>query len=131
MSTKRPIPIVRTGAAAIAVLFGIMTLFAGGRVLLGSDPGYVVFRPLLLYNTLMGLAYIAAGLAIWRSPVKGRDAAGAIALLNLLVLVGIGLAYRSGSAVAPDSLRAMTLRTVVWIGLFLIVRRVTTPEGIR
>lgn len=33
--------------AFIAILFGIATIFAGGRVLLGADPGYVVFRPLL------------------------------------------------------------------------------------
>ena len=30
---------IRILATAIAVLFGIATLFAGGRVLLGSDPG--------------------------------------------------------------------------------------------
>ena len=75
--------------AAVAVLFGVATLFAGGRVLLGSDPGYEVFRPLLIYNTAMGLAYLAAGIAVWRSVNAGRNAAGAIFLLNLLVLVGI------------------------------------------
>ena len=105
--------------AAIAVLFGLVTLFAGGRVLLGSDPGYAVFRPLLIYNTAMGVAYLAAGVTVWRSAKAGRVTAGAIFLLNLLVLVGIVVAYRSGGAVAVDSLRAMTLRTVVWLVLFL------------
>ena len=105
--------------AAVAVLFGAATLLAGGRVLLGSDPGYEVFRPLLIYNTAMGLAYLAAGIAVWRSVNAGRNAAGAIFLLNLLVLVGILVTYRSGGAVAVDSLRAMTLRTVVWLVLFL------------
>lgn len=105
---------------AIAVLFGIATLFAGGRVLLGFDPGYVVFRPLLVYNTTMGAAYVAAGVIIGRSVIRGRSAAGAIFLLNLLVLVGIILVYRSGGAVAVDSLRAMTLRTAVWLALFLV-----------
>ena len=106
-------------AAVIAALFGIATLFAGGRVLLGSDPGYEVFRPLLVYNTAMGVAYLAAGIAIWRSVNAGRYAAGVIFLLNLLVLVGIVVIYGSGGGVAVDSLRAMTLRTVVWLALFI------------
>ena len=107
-------------AAAIAGLFGVATLFAGGRVLLGSDPGYVVFQPLLIYNTIMGVAYLAAGITIWRSLILGKYAAGAIFSLNTLVLLGIILVYRSGGAVAMDSLGAMTLRTVVWLVLFLV-----------
>ena len=46
-------------------MFGVATLFAGSRVLLGSDPGYEVFRPLLIYNTAMGAAYLAAGITVW------------------------------------------------------------------
>ena len=121
MTTPRTVRIVRILAAGIAVLFGVATLFAGSRVLLGSDPGYEVFRPLLVYNTAMGVAYLAAGIAIWRGVNAGRYAAGVIFLLNLLVLVGIVVIYRSGGAVAVDSLRAMTLRTVVWLALFIAV----------
>jgi hypothetical protein len=113
--------IVQILAAAVAVLFGVATLFAGGRVLLGSDPGYEVFRPLLVYNTAMGVAYLAAGITVWRNVNAGRYAAGAIFLLNLLALVGILMVYRSGGTVAVDSLRAMTLRTVVWLVLFVAV----------
>ncbi len=113
--------IVQVSAAAVAVLFGIATLFAGGRVLLGSDPGYVVFRPLLIYNTAMGAAYLAAGVAIWRGIDAGRYTAGAIFLLNLLVLAGILVVHHGGGAVAVDSLRAMTFRTVVWLILFVVV----------
>ncbi len=119
MTALRAARAVQVLAAVIALLFGIATLFAGGRVLLGSDPGYVVFRPLLIYNTTMGVAYLAAGVTIWLSSIRGRYAAGAILLLNIIVLVGITLAYRSGAAVAVDSLRAMTVRTVVWLALFL------------
>ncbi len=121
MTTPRTVRIVRILAAGIAVLFGVATLFAGSRVLLGSDPGYEVFRPLLVYNTAMGVAYLAAGIAIWRSVNAGRYAAGVIFLLNLLVLVGIVVIYGSGGGVAVDSLRAMTLRTVVWLALFITV----------
>ena len=121
MTAPRTARIVRILAAGIAVLFGVATIFAGSRVLLGSDPGYEVFRPLLVYNTAMGVAYLAAGIAIWRSVNAGRYAAGVIFLLNLLVLVGIVVIYGSGGGVAVDSLRAMTLRTVVWLSLFIAV----------
>ena len=110
----------RTVAVAVAVLFGIATVIAGGRVLLGSDPGYVVFRPLLFYNTVMGLTYIVGGIMIARNLLRGRNAAGLIFVLNLLVLVSIVVAYRQGGSVAVDSLRAMSLRTVVWLLLFAV-----------
>jgi hypothetical protein len=105
MTAHVTIRMVRTTVAAGAVLFGVVTLLAGGRVLLGSDPGYVVFRPLLIYNTAMGLAYLAAGVTVWRNVNAGRNAAGAIFLLNLLVLVGILLLYRSSEVVAVDEER--------------------------
>ena len=120
MRASRSARVMQLLAAAIAGLFGVATLFAGGRVLLGSDPGYVVFRPLLIYNTIMGMAYLAAGITLWRSLTLGKYAAGAVFLLNILVLLGIILVYRNGGAVAVDSLRAMTLRTVMWLVLFLV-----------
>ena len=54
-----------------------------------------------------------------RSLGRGRFAAAAIFVLNLLVLGVIGYLYSAGSAVAIDSIRAMTFRTGVWLVLFL------------
>lgn len=109
---------VQRGLAVIGILFGILTIVAGTRVLTGRDPGYVVFFPLLVYNTVMGFAYIGAGAVAWRSLPRGRNTAAAIFVLNLLVLAAIWILYSSGAAVAVDSLRAMTLRTGVWFVLF-------------
>lgn len=106
-------------AAVVACVFGIATIMAGARVLTGADPGYLVFRPLLIYNTLMGVVYVAAGVAMWLSVQWGRSAAAAVFFLNLLVLVAIIALYRSGDAVAVDSVRAMSFRTVVWLALVL------------
>lgn len=113
------IPVVRFVVSTVAVLFGIATLAAGGRVLLGADPGYVVFLPLLAYNTVMGVAYIAAGVAVWRNPSAGKSAAAGILALNVLVLGATLIASRSGATIANDSVRAMILRTVVWLALFV------------
>lgn len=105
--------------ALAAAVFGLLTIIAGARVLVGFPPGYVVFRPLLIYNTAMGVAYVAAGVIAWRSVERGKYAALAIFVLNLLVLGTIGYLYKEGSSVAIESVRAMTFRTVVWLLLFL------------
>jgi hypothetical protein len=124
---RKPAPwrSLRTLLAAVAIGFGLLTLVAGARVLGGADPGYVVFRPLLLFNTAMGAAYVAAGIAMLRSAAWGTRAAGAIFALNLLALATV-LAHHSSSsgAVAAESLGAMTLRTVVWLALFVGMGRV-------
>ena len=111
--------VVQRIMAAVAILFGIVTLIAGSRVLTGSDPGYRVFQPLLIYNTLMGVAYIAGGILILRNLPWGKKVAAAIFTLNLLVLGGIVFLYTSTDWVAVDSLRAMSLRTGVWLALLL------------
>lgn len=117
--TNRTSRIVLAIVAALAILFGALTVIAGGRVLLGADPGYEAFRPLLVYNTIMGLVYIAAGLIAWRSLPAGRNAAAVVLFLNLAVLLGIFLLHSTGSAIAVESLRAMTLRSAVWLALFI------------
>ena len=104
--------------AFVAVVFGLVTIVSGSRVLLGADPGYIVFRPLLLFNTAMGLIYVGAGVAAWRNVARGRTMAGAIFALNLVVLAATATLYSSGDSVAIESVRAMTLRTVVWLALF-------------
>jgi hypothetical protein len=109
-------------AAVVAVLFGLATLMAGGRVLAGySDPGYVVYQPLLIYNTAMGIAYVAAGALVWYDLQRGKYAALAIFILNLAVLADVVFLYTTGGDIAVESVRAMVLRTSVWLGLFLVL----------
>jgi hypothetical protein len=120
--------VFRVLLAAVAIGFGLLTLVAGARVLGGADPGYVVFRPLLLFNTAMGAAYVAAGVAMLRSATWGKRAAGAIFALNLLALATVLALYASGTnAVATASLGAMTLRTAVWLALFVGLNRIMRP----
>ena len=110
---------IQSAVATAAALFGLATIAAGARVLTGADPGYVVFRPLLLFNTAMGFAYVGAGVVAWRDLTRGRFAAAVIFGLNLCVLGAVGYLYPTGGAVAVDSLRAMTLRTGIWLALWL------------
>ena len=110
--------ITRNILVAVAVLFGLLTIFAGTRVLLGSNPGYIVFRPLLIFNVVMGIVYVAAGIIAWRNIKQGMYVAATIFVLNLIVLTAIFFLYTEGNSIAVDSLRAMSLRTVVWFVLF-------------
>ena len=110
--------IIQAILVIVAVSFGFLTIFAGTRVLLGSDPGYIVFRPLLIYNAVMGMVYVAAGIIAWRYIKLGWYLATVIFLLNLIVLIVIFFLYVEGSAIAVDSLRAMSLRTGVWFALY-------------
>ena len=119
MNRPRYVKIIQGVLALVAALFGLATILAGTRVLSGSDPGYIVFRPLLIYNTAMGLAYVAAGVIAWRNLDRGKYTAATIFILNFFVLCAISYLYATGSAVAIDSLFAMILRTFVWLMLFL------------
>ena len=110
--------ITQNALALVAVLFGLVTIFAGTRVLLGSDPGYIVYRPLLIYNVVMGIVYVSAGIIALQNVKQGMYVAAVIFALNLVVLTTIYYLYTEGSSIAIDSLRAMTLRTVVWFALF-------------
>lgn len=108
-------------AASVAVLFGIATVIAGSRVLLGADPGYVVYKPLLLFNTAMGVAYLLVGVLAWRRVRPAMRGAAAIVVLNAAALVGIATLSTRGEAVAAASLQAMTFRTAAWVVIFLLL----------
>ena len=113
----------------ISVIFGIITIVVGSGVVAGSDPGYKVFQPLLIYNTVMGFAYIATGILAWRNLNIGKYAAAVVLTLNIIVLGAISYIYISGNDVAIESIRAMIFRTVIWfflfIGLFWLSRKNT------
>lgn len=130
MDRSRRMKRIHVVLVLVATLFGIATVIAGVRVLAGSDPGYTVFRPLLIYNTAMGMAYVVAGVVAWRNVERGKYAAAAIFALNFLALGTVGYLHVAGSAVALDSIRAMIFRTIVWLVLFLglaLVSRKSNP----
>ncbi len=119
----RPLLLQRT-LAIVAGLFGIVTLVSGGRVLLGADPGYVVYRPLLVFNTVMGAVYLFTGVRGWFDAQLGRRGALVIVVLNVLMLAFIAwLFLAESSVVARQSVAAMSLRTVVWLVLWAGFRR--------
>jgi hypothetical protein len=119
LNRSRHMRFIQGVLALVATLFGVVTIIAGARVLVGSQPGYIVFWPLLIYNTVMGITYVAAGVITWYNLERGKYVAAAIFVLNFIMLGTIGYLYATGSSVAIESLRAMIFRTVVWLVLLL------------
>lgn len=113
---------LRRAIALAAGVFGLVTIAAGTRVLTGSDPGYVVFRPLVAFNTMMGFVYVVAGVQIWRDDRLGRLWAHGVALVNLSVLLIITVLYLGGNPIAVDSLAAMTFRTLAWVAVSVALK---------
>lgn len=100
-------------AAILAGIIGAMAVFAGGRVLLGTQPDYYVIDWLTVYNFVMGVVSIAiAAMLIWRNSRYARPAAIAIFAAHGLVMLILLTAYRD--VVARDSLVAMTVRLAAW-----------------
>jgi len=101
-------------AAVLAFIIGAMAIFAGGQVLLGQDPGYYVIDWLPVYNFALGVvSALVTALLIWRGSKWALPAALSTLAAHTLVMVILRTAY--SAVVAPDSLRAMTIRIVVWL----------------
>lgn len=100
-------------ASILAFIIGAMAVFAGGQVLLGNDPGYYVIQWLVIYNYTVGIltVFITAILIYTNSRLALPAATGTFGL-HALVLLVLQTAYRD--IVAPDSIRAMTIRLIVW-----------------
>ena len=103
-------------AAVVAVLFGAVTVFAGGNVLFGSGAktagNYVPF--VVWFNFLAGFAYVAAGIGLWQTRRWGTALAATLAVLTALVFAAFGAYVGNGGAYEARTVAAMTVRTALW-----------------
>lgn len=121
---------LQRAAIGIAAVFGVLTVFAGGTLLLGlRDAGYDVVRPVLVFNTIMGLVYLAAAAVTLRDLELGWRLAFAISLANAAVLTGVALYDAATGGVATETVAAMLTRTLVWFGLFGMLSWVRRPRS--
>ena len=101
-------------ASIIAFIIGGMAIFAGGRVLLGIDPGYYVIDWLPVYNYTIGIltVFLIAPL-IWTNNPLAKSATISTFSLHAVVMLLLNTAY--SEVVSPDSTQAMTFRLTVWV----------------
>ncbi len=118
-------PRTMTRAAAIAgLLVGLLSVFSGSAVLLGiKHPGYTTLDWLLIYNVSMGVVSIVAGVAIWSARSWAVRLANCIAAAHFVVLLILVAMYAVTTAVALQSVGAMTFRSAIWVAIVLIVRK--------
>lgn len=119
-------------ASILAFVIGAMAVFAGAQVLLGNDPGYYVINWLPLYNYTVGVltVLITAGWIFKNHRLALPAAVGTFGLHALVMLI-LQFAYRD--VVAPDSIRAMIIRLVVWaiiLGLMAVQIRLKKTSNL-
>ncbi len=108
--------------AGIAVIMGLLPVITGTRVLSGSfDPGYTSFPLLIGYNIFMGLVSMVAGYLIWTRHKQALLISGIIASGHILVLLSLLTIFND--VIATQSIKAMIFRSVVWVVIFLFVRK--------
>ena len=107
--------------AALAVLFGMLTIVAGGSALFGgevarAEVGNAV--PFVLwFNFAAGFAYVVAGVGLWLQAPWGVILALLIAASTIVVFVAFGFHVLSGGAYEMRTIGALALRSLIWIAI--------------
>jgi len=113
--------------AAVAVLFGIMTIKSGGQVLFGDESYRVAagdYVPFVLgFNFSAGFLYIMAGTGIALLKQWSVWLSLLIAGSTLLVFALFGFHIYTDAAYEIRTVAAMTLRSTVWVVIFAVAYR--------
>lgn len=108
----------------IAILFGLATIWSGGTTLFGGaaarEAAGNIVPFVLWFNFVAGFAYVLAGGGlIIRSRWAGKLSI-AIAVATVIVFAAFGAHVAMGGAYEMRTLAAMTLRSLVWIGIAVV-----------
>lgn len=110
--------------AGVAMVFSVASIVEGTKVLFGiSQPDYIVFTPLLVYNVIMGVIGVLGGVLLWVNHRRALTLVTTIAVVHFFVLLLIGVVYLLSGTVALDSIQAMILRSLIWVFLAVITWR--------
>lgn len=115
-------PAVRI-AAAVAVVFGLLTILSGGRALFGGADMGVVVPFVLWFNFLAGFAYVVAGVGLWTGRGWAAGLSLAIFAATVAVLLAFALHVASGRPYEARTVGAMLLRAAVWGAIAAAARR--------
>ncbi len=122
-----PVPGAARALGAVALVFGLATLWAGGRVLFGPEAvraaaGQVV--PFVLWgNFLAGFAYLAAGVGLAGGRRWAVAVAIAVAAFTGLLALGFGAHVLAGGAFEARTAWALLLRAGLWVVIAFLARR--------
>ena len=110
-------------AAILAFILGLLSIKEGGSVLLGlTTKPYTILPWLVWYNVVLGFASVITGIGLWMKRAWGVRFAATIVSLHGLVLMILIILYAFREAVAVISIMAMIFRTLVWVGILMLVK---------
>ena len=113
--------------ALVAIAFGIVTIFVGGKTLFGGAEARIaagnIVPFVLWFNFVAGFAYVIAGigLLLWKRWAVHLSAAIAVATIAVFIALGIHIFF--GLAFEARTVGAMIIRSAVWITIAVLAGR--------
>ena len=116
-----------TIAAVVAIAFGVLSVFSGGRALFGGEAARAAIGDavpfVLWFNFLAGFAYIVAGIGLFLRHQPAVWVSVGILVSTALVMLVFGVHVMQGGAYEMRTAGAMILRTGVWAVISVIAVR--------
>lgn len=114
-------------AAAIAIVFGLLTISSGGQALFGGAVARAAVGNavdfVLWFNFGAGFAYVLAGIGLLTRYRWAVALSIVIAAATVVVFAAFGVHVVGGGAYEMRTVGAMALRSAVWIGIAVIASR--------
>ena len=110
--------IIKKIGAGLALFIGVMSVFAGSKVLLGVDAkDYNVLTGLVAYNVAFGVISIITAYFLWKESNVGKMMMWLILASHFTVFLYLQFISET---VANESKMAMLFRTGIWIVIALL-----------
>ena len=108
-------------ASGIAFIIGALSIFSGTQVvLLGKIMDYYVIGWLPVYNLIVGvISALFTAVVIWKGSKIALPAVIATLIGHSTVMLILQTAYRG--VAAGESIRAMTVRIVLWLIITILM----------
>jgi len=116
--------------AVVAIAFGGLTIFSGGRALFGDTEARAAVGNavgfVLWFNFLAGFAYVLAGIGLMRHQKWAPLAAIVIASATALAAAAFGMHVMAGGAYEIRTVGALAIRLGFWVLVAIIAKRPTS-----
>jgi len=114
--------------AVAATIFGLVTVFSGGRALFGGAEARAAVgnavELVLWFNFLAGFAYVLAGIGLWQQRRWALPVSAAVAIGTGVVAIAFAVQVISGAAFEMRTVWALVLRLGFWLVVTMLALRV-------
>ncbi|WP_310448657.1 hypothetical protein [Sulfuritalea sp.] len=120
--------------AVAALIFGLLTIVSGGRVLFGGaqarDEAGNIVPFVLWFNFVAGFVYVAAGAALLSAWRGGARLALFLAVSTVLVCLAFMAHVVSGGAYEMRTVGALSIRALFWIVIAALALRAAKATSV-